>query len=102
MHRILRLDEEEKIEKYNIENKDPIHNVKKTLRINQRSMRKLFGVQDRLEDVDDHDSKYIPNQADVVIIGGGAIGASIAYWVKHFTRHGSSVAVIEKDPTVYF
>lgn len=43
----------------------------------------------------------IPNQCDVLIIGGGAIGSAIAYWLKH-TMHKEEfhVVVVEKDPTV--
>ncbi|CAH1117776.1 unnamed protein product [Phaedon cochleariae] len=45
-------------------------------------------------------SRGFPRQADVVIIGGGAIGSSIAYWLKEKTSlEGISVVVLEKDPT---
>lgn len=37
---------------------------------------------------------------DILIIGGGAIGSSIAYWIKQRTRGGANVAVVEKDLTV--
>nr|XP_006111305.1 FAD-dependent oxidoreductase domain-containing protein 1 isoform X1 [Pelodiscus sinensis]XP_006111306.1 FAD-dependent oxidoreductase domain-containing protein 1 isoform X1 [Pelodiscus sinensis]XP_025039655.1 FAD-dependent oxidoreductase domain-containing protein 1 isoform X1 [Pelodiscus sinensis] len=42
-----------------------------------------------------------PEQADVVIVGGGVMGWSVAYWLKCLeTRKGAlQVAVIEKDPT---
>jgi glycine/D-amino acid oxidase-like deaminating enzyme len=36
-------------------------------------------------------------QADVLIIGGGAIGASVAYFVKRLDP-GAEVAVVERDP----
>jgi len=39
---------------------------------------------------------------DVVIVGGGVIGSSIAYWLAANTDFGGSVAVIEKDPTYAF
>lgn len=43
----------------------------------------------------------IPDQCDVLIIGGGAIGSSIAYWLKQKVhRKEFNVVVIEKDPTV--
>lgn len=38
--------------------------------------------------------------ADMVIIGGGFIGASIAYWLKKRTGEGLSVVVLEKDFSV--
>lgn len=45
--------------------------------------------------------KGVPNHADIVIIGGGAIGSSIAYWLKEKTNPNSfEVVVIDKDLTV--
>jgi len=39
----------------------------------------------------------------VLIIGGGAIGSSIAYWLKQKVhREEFSVVVVEKDPSVRF
>ncbi|XP_033955101.1 LOW QUALITY PROTEIN: FAD-dependent oxidoreductase domain-containing protein 1 [Pseudochaenichthys georgianus] len=42
-----------------------------------------------------------PERADVVIVGGGVIGWSIAYWIKQKERlrGGVRVVVVEKDPT---
>ncbi|NP_001107050.1 FAD-dependent oxidoreductase domain-containing protein 1 [Danio rerio] len=42
-----------------------------------------------------------PERADVVIIGGGVVGWSIAYWIKRKerTRGALRVVVVEKDPT---
>lgn len=41
-----------------------------------------------------------PNHADIVIIGGGAMGSSIAYWLKQkSTPTAFRVVVIEKDTT---
>lgn len=40
----------------------------------------------------------LSNSADVVVIGGGAIGASIAYDLRH-RPNAPSVVVIERDPT---
>lgn len=36
---------------------------------------------------------------DVLVIGGGAVGSSIAYWLKQRAREGLNVVVVEKDPT---
>ncbi|XP_056141022.1 FAD-dependent oxidoreductase domain-containing protein 1 [Lampris incognitus] len=41
-----------------------------------------------------------PGQADIVIVGGGVVGWSIAYWLKakEGNRGGVKVLVVEKDP----
>lgn len=38
-----------------------------------------------------------PTHCDVLIIGGGGIGSSIAYWLKQKARDGLNVVVVEKD-----
>lgn len=47
--------------------------------------------------------EIIPDQCDVLIIGGGAIGSAIAYWLKE-TVHKEEfrVVVVEKDPSVRY
>ncbi|KAG9351738.1 hypothetical protein JZ751_022989 [Albula glossodonta] len=42
-----------------------------------------------------------PSKTDVVIVGGGVVGWSIAYWLKRKERirDGVRVLVVEKDPT---
>lgn len=42
-----------------------------------------------------------PKRADIVIVGGGVVGWSIAYWLKQkeLAREGVKVVVVEKDPT---
>lgn len=37
---------------------------------------------------------------DVLVIGGGGIGSSTAYWLKQRARNGLNVVVVEKDETV--
>lgn len=46
-------------------------------------------------------NKLPPERADIVIVGGGVIGWSIAYWLKkkERIRDGVRVLVVEKDPT---
>lgn len=36
---------------------------------------------------------------DVLVIGGGGIGSSIAHWLKKRAHEGLNVVVVEKDPT---
>src|SRR5437588_13043609 len=36
---------------------------------------------------------------DVVIVGGAAVGSSVAYFLTHDLEFSGSVAVIERDPT---
>nr|XP_023012360.1 FAD-dependent oxidoreductase domain-containing protein 1-like [Leptinotarsa decemlineata] len=44
--------------------------------------------------------RSFPRHADIVIVGGGAIGSSIAYWLKEKSNYdGVKVVVLEKDPT---
>ncbi|CAH1389191.1 unnamed protein product [Nezara viridula] len=42
----------------------------------------------------------LPKHCDVLIIGGGCMGSSIAYWLKQRALEGLRVVVVEKDPTV--
>ncbi|GAB6024594.1 hypothetical protein CHUAL_009742 [Chamberlinius hualienensis] len=45
------------------------------------------------------DDEVFPSYCDVVIIGGGIIGSSIAYFLKQRTGMELEVVVLEKDPT---
>ncbi|XP_053547515.1 FAD-dependent oxidoreductase domain-containing protein 1 [Bombina bombina] len=41
-----------------------------------------------------------PERADVVIVGGGVLGWSVAYWLKQKSRRDAlRVVVVERDPT---
>lgn len=46
------------------------------------------------------DKKIFPKTVDVLIVGGGVIGSSIAYWIQNKCRDGITIAVVEKDSTV--
>jgi FAD-dependent oxidoreductase domain-containing protein 1 len=49
--------------------------------------------------VTNDEETMIPNQVDILIIGGGIVGTSIAYMCKNTIRECASIMVIEKDPT---
>lgn len=46
------------------------------------------------------DRKPFQTHCDVLVVGGGGIGSSIAYWLKKEARAGLNVVVVEKDPMV--
>ncbi|NXQ45687.1 FXRD1 protein, partial [Catharus fuscescens] len=50
-----------------------------------------------------HPDPRPPDEADVVVVGGGVLGWSVAYWLKVLEgrrgRHGMKVLVVERDPT---
>ena len=54
----------------------------------------------RVVDWDHPSAPTFPGNCDVVIIGGGAMGSSVAYWVKKQAGMDLKVVVIEKDPLV--
>ncbi|XP_039482789.1 FAD-dependent oxidoreductase domain-containing protein 1 [Drosophila santomea] len=100
---------------------DDLHPIRRTLRLLGNDMRKVkeFFVPKETET----DKDPIPTQSkfhfsgergkskdptvpddfqthcDVLIIGGGAVGSSIAYWLKEKARDGLNVVVVEKDDT---
>lgn len=51
-------------------------------------------------DWDNPNAALFPNHCDLVIIGGGAVGSSIAYWCKTMGLQGLRILVVEKDQTV--
>ena len=43
--------------------------------------------------------RYVPKHCEILIVGGGIMGAFAAYWIKKMASH-LSVVVVEKDQTV--
>lgn len=69
---------------------------KRTLRILGDDLKNVF-----TPDRSSTKHNVFPNQVDIVVIGGGAMGSSIAYWLKEkSSKEGITIAVIEKDLTV--
>lgn len=46
------------------------------------------------------DSNLFPEHCDILIVGGGIMGSSIAYWLKQRALDGLRVVVLERDTTV--
>ena len=42
----------------------------------------------------------MPRETDVLVVGGGAVGSSVAYWLKQRNPKGMNVTVVERDPSV--
>lgn len=72
----------------------------------QRTWEVLKGDMKRgIERLNDPDKEYHPNSifpehCDILIVGGGIMGSSIAYWLKQRALDGLRVVVVEKDSTV--
>ncbi|XP_063972151.1 FAD-dependent oxidoreductase domain-containing protein 1-like [Diachasmimorpha longicaudata] len=86
-----------------VEPEDPIS---RTARVMGKQMREIkqkamFWKEPMNVNIDewDIDSTYYPSHVDVVVVGGGAIGSSVAYWLKQMSNGALSVVVVEKDPT---
>ena len=49
---------------------------------------------------DREDARLVPRETDFRIVGGGAVGLAVAYWLKSRNPKGYTVTVVERDPTV--
>lgn len=54
----------------------------------------------RVLNYDDPTAPIFTNHCDIVIIGGGAMGCSTAYWLQKLAENSLRIVVVEKDPTV--
>lgn len=91
---------------------DPQHPMVRTARLLKKDLKNAANYilpQRRIIGGSDTDIRDIRSRAnddefqshcDILVIGGGGVGASIAYWLKKRGRHGINVVVLEKDPTV--
>ncbi|XP_059617083.1 FAD-dependent oxidoreductase domain-containing protein 1-like [Phlebotomus argentipes] len=92
---------------------DPIWPIRRTINILKNDFRKvgrfilprgLTSREDAEKELDAHLEKYrrpeiFPEHCDILIIGGGGMGSSIAYWLKKEALEGLNVVVVEKDAT---
>jgi hypothetical protein len=74
--------------------------IKKNLMFWKDKQNPALDKDGRVVNWDNPNAPIFPNYCDVLIIGGGAIGSSIAYWCKHTGKGSLRVVVVEKDPTV--
>ncbi|KAK4015385.1 FAD-dependent oxidoreductase domain-containing protein [Daphnia magna] len=71
--------------------KPHVHPIKKSF--------DLLGITGR-NDPKTHNNLYFPRHCDILIIGGGIMGCSIAYWLKQRGHdNGLRVIVVEQDPS---
>uniref|UniRef100_A0A1B6F2Q8 FAD-dependent oxidoreductase domain-containing protein 1 n=1 Tax=Cuerna arida TaxID=1464854 RepID=A0A1B6F2Q8_9HEMI len=77
------------------------HPLRKTMRILKSDMKYLIKLIDGDATVENlRPTNQFPNHCDVLIVGGGVIGSSIAYWLKQRALSGLHVVVLEKDASV--
>lgn len=95
---------------YTLEPEDPITRTARILKgdIVQpwNKIKKLFTPPKILTEQDIRDIRIKRNNdefqshCDILIIGGGGVGSSIAYWLMRRSSGGLNVVVLEKDPSV--
>lgn len=72
----------------------------KNLNLKKHILPDFNAMAEMIPDGPDPDRYIFPSHVDILIIGGGAIGSSIAYFLKEKAKHGLNIAVVEKDKTV--
>lgn len=87
----------------------PFYRTGRLLKRDLKNVKNFILPEKKIIGSDDEDIRDIRTRAndeefqshcDVLVIGGGGVGASIAYWLKKRGRDGVNVVVLEKDPTV--
>lgn len=88
---------------------EPEPPITRTLRVMGKQVREMkqkamFWREPKNVDVDEWgiDSTDFPSHVDIAIIGGGAMGSSVAYWLKKMSGEAFSIVVIEKDSKVSY
>lgn len=77
-------------------NENPMDRCKRFLKRDVNDLMRLFN--DPFKEY--QDEKLFPKSVDILIVGGGVIGSSIAYWLQNKCRDGLTIAVVEKDLSV--
>lgn len=80
---------------------DPLYPYKRAMNILKSDMKELVNRLDGLPS-DRNPELELPDECDILIIGGGVIGSSIAYWLKQRALSGLNVVVLEKDSSVIY
>ncbi|XP_055634547.1 FAD-dependent oxidoreductase domain-containing protein 1 [Toxorhynchites rutilus septentrionalis] len=83
---------------------NPISRTMKLLGNDMKNLKEfLLPSQQEKDSTDSYLERYrredFQNHCDVLVIGGGGVGSSIAYWLKKRARSGLNVVVVEKDST---